>query len=60
MSTTKRRTIEQQIADAVVKLNLLKAKQKDKAKVKSELTADSNGMKQLLELVATVAKNNKT
>lgn len=59
MSKGIRKTIEQQIAEATAKLKELRAKQKAKIQSKSELTAESDGMKHLLEMVATVSKNNK-
>lgn len=56
MTEKQRKSIEQQIADATAKLDKLKAKQKN---LNSELTAESNGMDQLIEMVTTVAKTNK-
>lgn len=60
MIKAKRKTIEQQIAEALAKLNALKARQKEKSKSKAELTAECAGMNQLLDQVASVAKANKT
>lgn len=60
MIKTKRKTIEQQIAEVVSKLSILKTKQKKMAKTKAELSIESDGMRQLLELVMSVAKTNKS